>query len=131
MATGLIVGESLMGVVYAFAVVGAAKAGSTDSANVLALVEDYRLGDAARPRRLRRRRSLGLYVWTKGRASARRLPATMRRAGSDLPLAAEHARERGPSGFAPASALRTSSTIARLTGASRAAAARPAAPARR
>ena len=34
MATGLIVGESLMGVVYAFAVAGAEKAGSTDSANV-------------------------------------------------------------------------------------------------
>src|SRR3954471_12222826 len=32
MATGLIVGESLMGVVYAFAVAGAEKAGSTDSA---------------------------------------------------------------------------------------------------
>ena len=41
MATGLIVGESLMGVVYAFAVAAAEKAGSTDSANVLALVEPY------------------------------------------------------------------------------------------
>ena len=41
MATGLIVGESLMGVVYAFAVAGAEKAGSKDSANVLALVEPY------------------------------------------------------------------------------------------
>ena len=41
MATGLIVGESLMGVFYAFAVAGAEKAGSKDSANVLALVEPY------------------------------------------------------------------------------------------
>ena len=41
MATGLIVGESLMGVVYAFAVAGAEKAGSADSANVLALVQPY------------------------------------------------------------------------------------------
>src|SRR5205085_10735509 len=41
MATGLIVGESLMGVVYAFAVAGAEKAGSPDSANVLALVPAY------------------------------------------------------------------------------------------
>jgi putative OPT family oligopeptide transporter len=68
MATGLIVGESLMGVVYAFAVAGAEKAGSKDSANVLALVEPYSsvimvsivvfavaIG--------------GLYLWTKGRAS--------------------------------------------------------------
>jgi putative OPT family oligopeptide transporter len=68
MATGLIVGESLMGVVFAFAVAGAEKAGSKDSANVLALVEPYSavilvslavfaLAIAA------------LYVWTKGRAS--------------------------------------------------------------
>ena len=41
MATGLIVGESLMGVVYAFAVAGAEKAGSTDSANVFGLVQPY------------------------------------------------------------------------------------------
>src|SRR4029079_11175842 len=41
MATGVIVGESLMGVVYAAAVAGAEKAGSADSANVLALVEPY------------------------------------------------------------------------------------------
>ncbi|MFL6854458.1 MAG: OPT family oligopeptide transporter [Sphingomicrobium sp.] len=68
MATGLIVGESLMGVVYAAAVAGAEKAGSPDSANVLALVEPYSavmlvslvmfsLAIAA------------LYYWTKGRAS--------------------------------------------------------------
>jgi hypothetical protein len=73
MATGLIVGESLMGVVYAFAVAGAEKAGSTDSANVLALVEPYSsvmavsivvfaLAIAA------------LYFWTKGRASVAPVP---------------------------------------------------------
>src|SRR5438270_8708115 len=68
MATGLIVGESLMGVVYAFAVAGAEKAGSKDSANVLALVPAYSAVILV---------SLvvfalaiaGLYVWTKGRAS--------------------------------------------------------------
>jgi putative OPT family oligopeptide transporter len=68
MATGLIVGESLMGVIYAFAVAGAEKAGSTDSANVFALVEPYStvmvvsvlVFSAAIG---------GLYYWTKGRAS--------------------------------------------------------------
>jgi putative OPT family oligopeptide transporter len=68
MATGLIVGESLMGVVYAFAVAGAEKAGSKDSANVLALIEPYSsvilvsivvFAVAV----------AGLYWWTKGRAS--------------------------------------------------------------
>ena len=68
MATGLIVGESLMGVVYAFAVAGAEKAGSADSAGVFALVEPYpavmlvslvvfSLAIGA------------LYYWTKGRAT--------------------------------------------------------------
>jgi putative OPT family oligopeptide transporter len=68
MATGLIVGESLMGVIYAFAVAGAEKAGSTDSANVFALVEPYSAVMVV---------SLivfsaaigGLYFWTKDRAS--------------------------------------------------------------
>jgi putative OPT family oligopeptide transporter len=68
MATGLIVGESLMGVVYAFAVAGAEKAGSKDSANVLALIEPYSAVMLV---------SLvvfalaiaGLYFWTKARAS--------------------------------------------------------------
>ena len=68
MATGLIVGESLMGVVYAAAVAGAEKAGSPDSANVLALVQPYSAVIVV---------SLivfsaclaGLYLWTKGRAS--------------------------------------------------------------
>src|SRR4051794_11311303 len=41
MATGLIVGESLMGVVYAFAVAGAERAGSADSAGVFGLVQAY------------------------------------------------------------------------------------------
>ena len=68
MATGLIVGESLMGVVYAFAVAGAEKAGSADSAGVFALVEPYSavmlvsvvVFSAA----------IGaLYFWTKGKAS--------------------------------------------------------------
>jgi len=73
MATGLIVGESLMGVVYAFAVAGAEKAGSADSANVLALVEPYSsvmivslvVFAAA---------IAGLYVWTKARASVAPVP---------------------------------------------------------
>src|SRR5205085_7259753 len=68
MATGLIVGESLMGVVYAAAVAGAEKAGSPDSANVLAVVEPYSAVMWV---------SLvvfaialaGLYFWTKSRAS--------------------------------------------------------------
>lgn len=68
MATGLIVGESLMGVVYAAAVAGAEKAGSADSANVLALIEPYPavmvvslVVFAA---------AIGaLYFWTRGRAS--------------------------------------------------------------
>jgi hypothetical protein len=53
MATGLIVGESLMGVVYAAAVAGAEKAGSPDSAAVLRAGRALRRGDAGQPRRLR------------------------------------------------------------------------------
>ena len=68
MATGLIVGESLMGVVYAFAVAGAEKAGSADSANVFGLIEPYSavmlvslvVFSAA---------IVALYFWTKGKAS--------------------------------------------------------------
>src|SRR5690349_13824327 len=68
MATGLIVGESLMGVVYAFAVAGAERAGSTDSANVFGLIEPYSavmlvsvvVFSAA---------IAALYFWTKGKAS--------------------------------------------------------------
>jgi putative OPT family oligopeptide transporter len=68
MATGLIVGESLMGVVYAFAVAGAERAGSPDSANVLALVQPYpavmivsMVVFAAA--------IAALYLWTRGQAS--------------------------------------------------------------
>lgn len=43
MATGLIVGESLMGVVYAGLVAAAEKAGSPNSADVLAVVDTYPL----------------------------------------------------------------------------------------
>jgi putative OPT family oligopeptide transporter len=68
MATGLIVGESLMGVVYAAAVAAAEKAGAADSANVLALVEPYSavmiVSIAIFAVAL-----AGLYLWTKSRAS--------------------------------------------------------------
>ena len=68
MATGLIVGESLMGVVYAAAVGAAQKAGSADPASVFALVAAYPsvilvslvVFAAA---------IAALYLWTKGRAS--------------------------------------------------------------
>ncbi|HET9354715.1 MAG TPA: oligopeptide transporter, OPT family [Sphingomicrobium sp.] len=40
MATGLIVGESLMGVAFAAIVAGAERAGAEDSANVLAVIEE-------------------------------------------------------------------------------------------
>src|SRR4051794_2525437 len=68
MATGLIVGESLMGVVYAFAVAGAEKTGSSDSAGVFGLVPAYSavmlvslvVFSAA---------IAALYFWTKGRSS--------------------------------------------------------------
>jgi putative OPT family oligopeptide transporter len=68
MATGLIVGESLMGVVYAFLVGAAQKAGSKDPANVIALVQPYSAVMVV---------SVvvfaiaicALYYWTKGRAS--------------------------------------------------------------
>jgi putative OPT family oligopeptide transporter len=43
MATGLIVGESLMGVVYAGLVAAAERAGSEDAAGVLAVVKEYAL----------------------------------------------------------------------------------------
>jgi putative OPT family oligopeptide transporter len=73
MATGLIVGESLMGVVYAFAVAGAEKAGSKDSANVLALVPAY--GSVILVSIIVFAAAIaGLYVWTKGRASVAPAP---------------------------------------------------------
>jgi len=68
MATGLIVGESLMGVVYAAAVAGAKKAGSPDSAAVLALVEPY--GAVMLVSLVVFAAAIGaLYFWTRGRAS--------------------------------------------------------------
>jgi putative OPT family oligopeptide transporter len=68
MATGLIVGESLMGVVYAGAVGAAQKAGAAEPAAVLALIQPYSsviivslvVFSAA---------LAGLYFWTKSRAS--------------------------------------------------------------
>jgi putative OPT family oligopeptide transporter len=74
MATGLIVGESLMGVVYAFAVAGAEKAGSADSANVFALVEPY--SAVMLVSMVVFAVSIGaLYFWTKSRASDAPAPA--------------------------------------------------------
>ena len=68
MATGLIVGESLMGVIYAFAVAGAEKAGSADSASVFALVQPY--GAVMLVSVIVFSVSIGaLYYWTKGRAT--------------------------------------------------------------
>jgi putative OPT family oligopeptide transporter len=68
MATGLIVGESLMGVVYAAAVAGAEKAGSPDSAAVLALVEPY--GAVMLVSLVVFAAAIGaLYFWTRSRAS--------------------------------------------------------------
>ena len=67
MATGLIVGESLMGVAYAGIVAAAEKAGSADSAGVLALVKDNPL---AMPIAMVVFALAigGLYAWTRGRA---------------------------------------------------------------
>ncbi|MEO8176996.1 MAG: oligopeptide transporter, OPT family [Sphingomicrobium sp.] len=73
MATGLIVGESLMGVAYAAIVAGAEKAGSSDSANVMALIAAYPqvmvvsivVFAAA---------IVGLYAWTRGRAGVPMVP---------------------------------------------------------
>src|SRR3954467_8131051 len=68
MATGLIVGESLMGVVYAFAVAGAEKAGSADSANVFGLVEPY--SSVMVVSLIVFAGAIGaLYFWTRSRAS--------------------------------------------------------------
>jgi putative OPT family oligopeptide transporter len=73
MATGLIVGESLMGVVYAGLVAGAEKAGSEDSAAVLAIFgENPNPAVWAVP--LFTVAILGSYAWTKRKASSA-LPA--------------------------------------------------------
>jgi hypothetical protein len=68
MATGLIVGESLMGVIYAFAVAGAEKAGSADSAGVFGLVEPYSAVMLV-SLVVFTLAVLALYYWTKGKAS--------------------------------------------------------------
>ncbi|GAA4001115.1 OPT family oligopeptide transporter [Sphingomonas humi] len=72
MATGLIVGESLMGVLYAAIVAGAERAGSENAGEVLALVADFPwavpLGIL-----LFTALVLGLYGWTRG--AARTAPA--------------------------------------------------------
>jgi putative OPT family oligopeptide transporter len=68
MATGLIVGESLMGVVYAGAVGAAQKAGSAEPANVLALVPPY--GSVIWVSLVVFSAAIAaLYFWTKSRAS--------------------------------------------------------------
>jgi putative OPT family oligopeptide transporter len=74
MATGLIVGESLMGVVYAFAVAGAERAGSADSAGVFALVEPYSAVMAVSVVVFSIAIGL-LYLWTRARSSDAPAPA--------------------------------------------------------
>ncbi|HEX8938077.1 MAG TPA: oligopeptide transporter, OPT family [Sphingomicrobium sp.] len=68
MATGLIVGESLMGVVFAFMVGAAQRTGSKDPANVLALIEPYswvkEVSIVVFALAI-----VALYFWTRGRAS--------------------------------------------------------------
>ncbi|MEQ1687800.1 MAG: oligopeptide transporter, OPT family [Sphingopyxis sp.] len=68
MATGLIVGESLMGVAFAAIVAGAERAGAVNSAEVLALVSDFAW---AIPLGLMLFiGSIGaLYAWARGRAT--------------------------------------------------------------
>jgi putative OPT family oligopeptide transporter len=74
MATGLIVGESLMGVVYAFAVAGAERAGSADSAGVFGLVPAY--SSVMLVSLIVFASAIGaLYLWTKSRASDAPAPA--------------------------------------------------------
>mgnify|MGYP003299929427 CR=1 FL=1 len=68
MATGLIGGECFMGVVYAFLVGAAQKAGSKDPANVLALIQPY--SAVIYVSMLVFAIAIGaLYFWTKDRAS--------------------------------------------------------------
>src|SRR5207302_7997683 len=75
MATGLIVGESLMGVVYAFAVGAAQQAGSTDPANVLAVIEPYSPTMLVIVSMVVFALAIaGLYLWTRSRASVAPAP---------------------------------------------------------
>jgi putative OPT family oligopeptide transporter len=69
MATGLIVGESLMGVLYAALVAGAEKGGSKNSADVLVV---FGANPLATPLGiiLLTAAILGLYAWTRARAAS-------------------------------------------------------------
>jgi putative OPT family oligopeptide transporter len=69
MATGLIVGESLLGVAFAGVVAGAERAGSTDSANVLAVVRDWPLAEPLGIL-LFAGAIAALYAWTRRAAQA-------------------------------------------------------------
>jgi len=68
MATGLIVGESLLGVAYAAVVAGAEKAGAPDSANVLAVISGYPWANAVSVV-IFAAAIVAAYAWTRGRAS--------------------------------------------------------------
>jgi putative OPT family oligopeptide transporter len=74
MATGLIVGESLMGVAYAAIVAGAEKAGSADSTNVLALLLEPYPQVMVVSIVVFALAIVGLYAWTKGRAGVPPVP---------------------------------------------------------
>ena len=69
MATGLIVGESLMGVLYAALVAGASGAGKEDSAGVIALFTDVPGWATPLAMGLFAVGIGSLYTWTRGRAS--------------------------------------------------------------
>lgn len=69
MATGLIVGESLMGVLYAALVAGASGAGKEDSAGVIALFSEVPAWATPLAIALFAASIGGLYVWTRARAS--------------------------------------------------------------
>ncbi|MEQ1911760.1 MAG: oligopeptide transporter, OPT family [Vicinamibacterales bacterium] len=69
MATGLIVGESLMGVLYAALVAGASGAGKEDSAGVIAFFTDAPPWATPLAMALFAAGIGALYAWTRGRAS--------------------------------------------------------------
>ncbi len=75
MATGFIVGESLLGVVYAGIVAAAERAGSADSANVLAVFGTNPFGFIS-GLILFSVLVLGLYRWTRAKAGEAGAPAT-------------------------------------------------------
>ena len=74
MATGLIVGESLMGVAYAAIVAGAEKAGSADSANVMALLAEPYAQVMLVSIVVFAIAIVGLYAWTRARAAVPPVP---------------------------------------------------------